>query len=131
LSQRWLELFIWFKANWEHINDIVGGSLEWPMKRKRMLSSDRNFMSKLWNVDVGLAKICKKFKIPRPPHGYWAKLKYGKKVKPAALPALNPGEPDEHILFLWDRPVRSAIVDPEIKQRISTDPPPLIVPPVK
>lgn len=27
--------------------------------------------------DVGLAKICKKMKIPRPPRGYWAKKSYG------------------------------------------------------
>ena len=27
--------------------------------------------------DVGLAKICKKMNIPRPPRGYWAKKSYG------------------------------------------------------
>jgi hypothetical protein len=27
--------------------------------------------------DVGLAKICTKMKIPRPPRGYWAKRSYG------------------------------------------------------
>lgn len=69
--------------------------------------------------DVGLAKICKKLKIPRPPRGYWAKLEFGKKVKPPALPKLNPGEPDEHTLFLWARPVSPIIIDPGIKQRIS------------
>ena len=31
--------------------------------------------------DVGLAKICKKMSIPRPPRGYWAKKSYGVKTK--------------------------------------------------
>lgn len=30
--------------------------------------------------DVGLAKVCKRYKIPRPSRGYWAKLECGKKV---------------------------------------------------
>ena len=37
--------------------------------------------------DQGLAKICRKFEIPRPPRGYWAKLEAGKKVEQAPLPA--------------------------------------------
>ena len=31
--------------------------------------------------DVGLAKICKKYNIPRPGPGYWAKREHGKQVK--------------------------------------------------
>ena len=27
--------------------------------------------------DVGLAKICKRLAIPRPPRGYWAKIQAG------------------------------------------------------
>ena len=27
--------------------------------------------------DVGLAKLCKRYDIPRPPRGYWAKLQHG------------------------------------------------------
>lgn len=39
--------------------------------------------------DVGLAKICKKLKIPRPGVGYWAKKAVGKPVpKQPALPEL-------------------------------------------
>ncbi len=37
--------------------------------------------------DQGLAKICRKFEIPRPPRGYWAKLEAGKNVEQAPLPA--------------------------------------------
>ena len=37
--------------------------------------------------DVGLGKICKKFNIPKPPVGYWAKLEYGTRVRKPTLPA--------------------------------------------
>jgi hypothetical protein len=36
--------------------------------------------------DVGLAKICKKHKIPKPSLGYWTKKQYGKKTKQLPLP---------------------------------------------
>lgn len=39
--------------------------------------------------DVGLAKVCKRYDIPRPPVGYWAKLSFGQKVKAKPLPALD------------------------------------------
>jgi len=39
--------------------------------------------------DVGLAKICKKHNIPRPPRGYWARKAAGYNVKRLPLP---PGE---------------------------------------
>lgn len=41
--------------------------------------------------DVGLAKACKRANIPRPPRGYWAKLKVGKKVFRQPLQARQPG----------------------------------------
>lgn len=42
--------------------------------------------------DVGLAKICKKHRIPKPPLGYWAMLQHGKKVKQTPLPKITDGE---------------------------------------
>lgn len=36
--------------------------------------------------DVGFAKLCKRFDIPRPPRGYWARLEVGQKVKRTPLP---------------------------------------------
>lgn len=36
--------------------------------------------------DVGLAKICRKHDIPRPPRGYWAKLQHGQKPSQTPLP---------------------------------------------
>ena len=36
--------------------------------------------------DVGLAKICKRNKIPRPPRGYWAKKQFGNAPRRTPLP---------------------------------------------
>ena len=36
--------------------------------------------------DVGLAKICKKYNIPHPPRGYWAKIEAGQKLQKTPLP---------------------------------------------
>lgn len=41
--------------------------------------------------DSGLAKICRKHNIPRPPRGYWAKTAAGQKLKHTPLPAGDPG----------------------------------------
>lgn len=48
--------------------------------------------------DVGLAKICKKYGIPRPPVGYWSKLKHGKAVKKPNLPSVQDGANEDVIL---------------------------------
>jgi hypothetical protein len=46
--------------------------------------------------DVGLAKICKKYKIPRPPRGYWTQKQFGNAPRRPSLP--NPGNnPDIQI----------------------------------
>lgn len=42
--------------------------------------------------DVGLAKVCKRYDIPRPPVGYWAKLEFGKKVTQTPLPPRDNNE---------------------------------------
>jgi hypothetical protein len=39
--------------------------------------------------DVGLAKVCKRHNIPRPPRGYWARLANGQRVKKPPLPQLG------------------------------------------
>jgi hypothetical protein len=44
--------------------------------------------------DVGLAKICKKERIPRPPRGYWARKETG--LEPRKIP-LPPGDRDRVI----------------------------------
>ena len=39
--------------------------------------------------DVGLAKVCRKYNIPRPPVGYWAKTGVGHHVEQTPLPTLD------------------------------------------
>lgn len=43
--------------------------------------------------DVGLAKICAEWKIPRPARGYWAKLQHGQKLPQKELPTIEEGNP--------------------------------------
>ena len=49
--------------------------------------------------DVGLAKICKRHNVPRPPRGYWAKLANGKQVRRSPLPRLDDAALDEIRIF--------------------------------
>lgn len=41
--------------------------------------------------DSGLAKICRKHNIPRPPRGFWARVAAGQNLKRAPLPTGDPG----------------------------------------
>jgi hypothetical protein len=50
--------------------------------------------------DVGLAKICRKHGIPRPPRGHWARLEHGKPVRQATLPDME------------DEGLRTVVIDP-------------------
>ena len=40
--------------------------------------------------DVGMAKLCKRHEIPRPPRGYWAQVQHGQKPPKEELP--NPDQ---------------------------------------
>ena len=48
----------------------------------------RTLAPKFGLSDVGLAKVCKRMRIPRPGLGYWAKKAAGQPVKPAQLPVV-------------------------------------------
>ena len=47
--------------------------------------------------DVGLAKICNRNNIPKPPLGYWTKLAHGHKVEKPELPTVKDEQPIEII----------------------------------
>jgi len=53
-----------------------------------MLSLSKNYEIS----DTGLRKICIRMQIPVPPLGYWAKLRFGKKVRQVPLPAMHKRE---------------------------------------
>ena len=45
--------------------------------------------------DVMIGKICKKNGIPKPPLGYWARVRAGQQVRPAPLPKLKDGQRED------------------------------------
>lgn len=55
-------------------------------------SEPMNHLAKRFRIsDQGLAKICKRFAVPRPRQGHWNKLAAGKLVETIALPAAPDG----------------------------------------
>lgn len=48
--------------------------------------------------DVGLAKICKRLGVPRPPQGHWVRIQHGHAIARPPLPACPPGTPDQLVV---------------------------------
>ena len=71
--------------------------------------------------DVGLAKICRKLKVPTPPVGYWAKVEFGKKVNRPPLPALDHGEATEYVYTRVAKVTPQSSLPSEIKGILSAD----------
>ncbi len=56
--------------------------------------------------DVGLAKICEEWDIPRPPRGYWAKIRNGHSVRQRKLKLIEEGNP---VIFSYQpQPVKES-----------------------
>lgn len=54
---------------------------------QRVWQQPMSHLAKTFDLsDVGLAKICRKHDIPRPPRGYWAKKQFGKQPPQIPLP---------------------------------------------
>lgn len=49
--------------------------------------------------DVGLGKVCKKYRIPKPPLGYWAKIKHGFNIPRTPLPPIDGAEHQQVRIF--------------------------------
>ena len=62
--------------------------------------------------DVGMAKLCRRHDIPRPPRGYWARVEHGQKPRRAKLP--NP-EQDATVEIHETEKKR---LDPEIQAQV-------------
>lgn len=55
---------------------------------KRVWETPVTRLAKAYGLsDVGFAKICKKYNIPRPPRGYWAKKAAGQRMSKEPLPS--------------------------------------------
>lgn len=67
--------------------------------------------------DVGLAKVCLRYKIPRPPPGYWAKLAAGKSVPRTKLPQIHDEQYRTVLMQGWDLP--EAILETKAKELIA------------
>lgn len=66
--------------------------------------------------DVGLAKVCKRYNIPRPPVGYWAQKQVGKQPSQTPLPPA----PEHHqvIEFLVEEKTKSSDHSPKRSDRV-------------
>jgi hypothetical protein len=51
--------------------------------------------------DVALAKMCRRWRIPLPARGYWAKRHAGQQVETATLPPLPDGESETRVVRKW------------------------------
>ena len=68
--------------------------------------------------DVGIAKICRKHRIPRPPRGYWAKKQAGQTPRQIPLPDPSNNSVIElrvHNMNQPEAPERTKVDRPQIK----------------
>lgn len=95
------------------------------MEDKRIVLTRQELYEKVWSEplihlaeelgisDVGIAKMCKRHDIPRPPFGYWAKIRNGHKVKKTPLPPTKKGEAKPIVITPYERPIRRVGDDSE------------------
>jgi hypothetical protein len=97
---------------------MVGGSVKLTRKEmyKQVWSEPMTKLAERYGLsDVGLAKICKKNKIPRPTRGYWARKQAGNAPKRIPLP---PGDSDQ-IIEIHPNPY--SMSNPELKNAIKKE----------
>ena len=94
-----------------------------PLECKEITFTREEFYEVVWSKpatkiaaelgcsDVAIAKVCKAYKIPKPPVGYWAKLQHGKKTKKAVLPKCD--EPEIQSLTFRKYPKKDKSIDVE------------------
>ena len=67
----------------------------------RVWSQSVESLAKKWGLSGrGLAKACERLRIPVPPRGYWARARSGQRVRRPSLPALQPGEAEEIVIYV-------------------------------
>ena len=104
---------------------MVGGGMSIKVNRKQLFdlvwSKPMVEVAAEYGVsDVAFAKLCKKHNVPRPPRGYWAKVKAGQRPRKEKLPrgdskaTIHLRDPDE--VLATDRKKRDAVhPEPEAK----------------
>ena len=74
---------------------------------ERVWSEPIQKLSKEYGLsDVGLAKACRRYNIPIPPRGYWAKKQAGKRVSRPALPPEGRKEYGDQVRLSGPSPTR-------------------------
>jgi hypothetical protein len=76
--------------------------------------------------DVGLAKVCRRYNIPRPPRGYWAKIQAGQRARKTPLPKIS--DPRYAVIAMrgWDMPdetVQTLVNDVKVAHKGEVAPP--------
>lgn len=70
--------------------------------------------------DVGLAKICRKLDVPKPPLGYWRRIETGAKIQPTPLPKAT-AETKEFVYLRVPADDGSDRVSPEVQAMIDRE----------
>jgi hypothetical protein len=76
--------------------------------------------------DVMLTKICKKYHIPKPPLGYWAKIRHGYNIPRTPLPEIV--DPDLQTIRLHQKPQSQAAAMQNVDSKKITDEAVIVVP---
>lgn len=88
----------------ERIGNWRSGAIEVHLDRQKLFE-------RVWTVPVetlatewglsgrGLAKACKRLRIPVPPRGYWARVAAGQRPSRPRLPVLPAGQAEEVIVY--------------------------------
>ncbi len=80
--------------------------------------------------DVGLAKVCKRYKIPRPDRGYWARIATGQKVRRTPLPDVRGADYAVVHMQGWDVPEEALHLDTSTEIEAQSPPIPLAEHPI-
>ncbi|HSW29042.1 MAG TPA: hypothetical protein VLH75_06030 [Longimicrobiales bacterium] len=94
----WLPSTVW-------IGTRCGGSQELRMTRaelaERIWTTPVARLAEEWGLSgPGLAKACRRLKIPVPPRGHWAKRAAGRNPRRPALPLLPSGQAQEIVVWV-------------------------------
>jgi hypothetical protein len=65
--------------------------------------------------DARLTAICRLLKVPKPPIGYWTKIKHGKSPRRPPLPSLGHDEKAEFVHIVDEDRIRPTLTDPGIQ----------------
>ena len=71
--------------------------------------------------DVAIGKICKKLNVPKPPVGYWQKLKFGYGMKITPLPPVVKGGETEVTVSLFKNQPTSGWLSERVSEQIANE----------